>query len=371
MNIVFTVNNPFVKYAAVCMSSIFKNLNLQDTHLGELAQKYDNGDLNIHIFNDGLESETEKKLRDLQEDLSTIMPFNLIFHTLNDSDFKGFPFFNRYRNYLIYYRLKIAEVLPKAQRALYLDADTLVNCDIRELYTIDLDNKVLGAVKDFGAFYKERILPTKSKNGTPYDFSSHDFYFNSGVLLIDLQKWREENIEAKCLEFLRTYYTKCPDQDALNAVCKENIKEIDFAYNCMIPKNKYLLFQQDTQDKKMSLSYEKYKEVVNNPKIIHYYIKPWVTPYKYGLLDANFNPIEPPNGNLWWECAAQTKPFWSELEKIKNDIDNIPPKQIQKYIQKEKTNRWLEKQPLWYRKAREFIRHPYKVTKRAISGNPL
>lgn len=370
MHIVFTVNDPYVKYASVCIVSIIKNLNLQDKALEEASREYENGEINIHILSDGLSSETEKKLEELHKDLSSIAPFKLTLHTLSDIEFRGFPFFGSFKNYLIYYRLKIGTIFPNAKRALYLDADTLVNSDIRELYTKDLEGKVLGVVRDCN--YKKHLkrgYKTIKKGGAPYrlgDFS--DFYFNSGVLLFDLQKYKEENIEEKCREFLNTYKTQFPDQDALNVACANCVKELPYIYNCFIPKSVYLLFNSTTQDKDFYLSYKEYQEALKNAKVIHLGAKPWITPYKWGLLNENFELVEYPYRAAWWEYAKETKPFWEELGKIKEDIDNLSTEAIKRYVFLEKRNRELAKKPKWYVKSREFLRHPHKVVGRKIKA---
>lgn len=81
----------------------------------------------------------------------------------------------------MYYRYLFADMLPKTvTRLIYLDADIICKGNILPLWQTDLQGKVLGAVRDWGeAKSCDRI---GLKNGR---------YFNSGVLLLDLTKWRQ------------------------------------------------------------------------------------------------------------------------------------------------------------------------------------
>ncbi|MGO2195902.1 MAG: glycosyltransferase [Lactococcus lactis] len=91
-----------------------------------------------------------------------------------------------------YYRLFIADIFKGYNgRVLYLDCDTVIVDDIQELMTLDLSNNVIAALKDaFSRHYRKNI-----------ELKDNDIMFNSGVMLIDLKKWREENIENRIIVF--------------------------------------------------------------------------------------------------------------------------------------------------------------------------
>lgn len=120
----------------------------------------------------------------------------------------------------VYYRMFAGSLLPNScDRVLYLDCDTIIINNIDELFDLDLDSAIIGAVND-------AIPEPGEKLGvTPY--------FNSGMLLINLRRWREEQIENKCLHFLATESDRisCPDQDVLNAVLCKQWKKIDAKFN--------------------------------------------------------------------------------------------------------------------------------------------
>ncbi len=142
------------------------------------------------------------------------------------------------------YRLLLPGLLPQnVDKILYLDADTLVEGDIRPLYKINLKNNFLAAVGDAGA--RERK--------TQLGFTEQEKYFNAGVLLMNLREIRKAQLQRVWLEHVNgTQYT-WPDQDILNITCKGRVSFVNIIYNTFGSDNP-----------------------VKHPKIIHYTVqKPW------------------------------------------------------------------------------------------------
>ncbi len=122
---------------------------------------------------------------------------------------------------------------------MYLDADILVLDDLESLWETDLEGAVVGAVLDG--------LDPKLKHGDPgfEEVPRVQDYFNSGVLLIDLGRWREERISERALELLINHpQSLFSDQDALNIVCDGRWKKLDPRWNF-----------QDYYEKKENLGY--------------------------------------------------------------------------------------------------------------------
>lgn len=124
-------------------------------------------------------------------------------------------------------RIVLPRVLPvTCGRALYLDGDILVLDALEELWNIDLGDAVLGAVPDY---YQDSV----ASNG-PSATSGPQVkrYFNAGVLLIHLAKWRNERLSEKALEYLDRFPTaEYSDQDALNSVCNGQWKVLEPTWN--------------------------------------------------------------------------------------------------------------------------------------------
>jgi len=114
-----------------------------------------------------------------------------------------------------YLRLRIAELLPgTVGRVLYLDPDIIVTGDLTELFEMDLLEFALGAVPDTFVEVYRRDIRAKIA------LAANVRYFNSGVLLIDLPRWRSLNIGARAMDYCRSNRDSITlhDQCALNHV---------------------------------------------------------------------------------------------------------------------------------------------------------
>ncbi|WP_170924757.1 glycosyltransferase family 8 protein [Candidatus Enterococcus clewellii] len=166
-----------------------------------------------------------------------------------------------------YFRISLPSLLKEYsyKKILYIDADTLVLDDIRELYDSPLHNKVIGAVID----------PGQTKALDRLGIHSTDYYFNSGVMVVDLEKWREQNITEKTLNFLTEHGDRIlyHDQDALNAVLYEQWAPLHPKWNMQTS----LIFERHPAP---TNEYEQlYKDGIAAPSIIHFtgHDKPWNT----------------------------------------------------------------------------------------------
>ncbi|HEX7757694.1 MAG TPA: glycosyltransferase family 8 protein [Niabella sp.] len=157
-----------------------------------------------------------------------------------------------------YLRIFAPYVVPEeAEKIIYLDVDTLVQADISDLLNIDLQHYLFGAILDV----QETVscswagIPNYKELGIPADTK----YFNSGVLLINAQRWRKEQVAQRVMKALHENreYVNYADQYGLNVVLYNQWLEIDPEWNNFA-----------------------FKEI-ENPKIIHFLdIKPIFTTYK-------------------------------------------------------------------------------------------
>lgn len=133
----------------------------------------------------------------------------------------------------IYFRLLAPGLLPDTVRkAIYLDADTLVLDDIAPLWRTSLGGKALAAAQDTGFLSLEHAWFPCEELG----LSPAGKYLSSGVLLMDLGRWRQERLAEKVLAFLRSSKHKLsfPDQDALNVVFAGQWRELHPRWNLML-----------------------------------------------------------------------------------------------------------------------------------------
>ncbi|PEG96303.1 glycosyl transferase family 8 [Lactobacillus sp. UMNPBX9] len=138
-----------------------------------------------------------------------------------------------------YFRLLLPELLPDVKRILYLDVDMLILDSLGELYRTDLENNILGVVRDFPfTNYKDY------KDSWSY-FLLGKFgnrYFNSGMLLMDLVAMRENNIVRRFMEFIlkTSQHYLLGDQDAFNIFFFYNVKILEDRYNYIAENQKIL-----------------------------------------------------------------------------------------------------------------------------------
>ena len=182
----------------------------------------------IHILNNGLSKES-------MDNLSLYSKENVEIQFVNLSE-KIKPFEESlkevyYFKMQVYFRLFIASMFPQYDKVLYLDCDTIILSDIASLFNINLDGNILGATMDqiiaVTDLLKEYALKAVGVH--------YKQYFNSGVLVIDAKKFRDEHIEKQFIHLITTYNFDviAPDQDYLNYLCRGRVKYFDKNWNKM------------------------------------------------------------------------------------------------------------------------------------------
>jgi len=178
----------------------------------------------VHILDGGLAAATAARLEALA---GRIHPgCQLERHAVSTEKFAGFrPGIGNSRMY--YARLGIGSFVS-AGRALYLDADVVVIGPLDRLWDLDLGDKMILAVKDRKIAHLRDDCPwplTEAAGQLPY--------FNTGVLLIDLDRWREEGTEARAMELAGEAGMACRwyDQTVLNFLLRERIGPLPEKWN--------------------------------------------------------------------------------------------------------------------------------------------
>jgi lipopolysaccharide biosynthesis glycosyltransferase len=167
----------------------------------------------------------------------------------------------------IYMRLFIANFLPKdVQRVIVTDVD-MINCrDLADLYNTDLNGYILGAVQD------PRVKTLDCdwggiKNYKKLGLDGSAKYFNSGLMLVDLERWKAFDVGVKTLHCIANNkkYAGFPDQYGLNVVTAGRWMELPYAWNhfaCFDEGTPYQLHFVDRKPIYQSYSYNKaYKDL--------------------------------------------------------------------------------------------------------------
>jgi lipopolysaccharide biosynthesis glycosyltransferase len=152
-------------------------------------------------------------------------------------------------NLCTYLRLLVAELLPPdVSQAIYLDADTIVVRNLEELWATPLDVQYCAAAQDafvpvldpertFSHPIHSMTLPDENPLPIPnyqeLNLDPSAPYFNAGVMLVNVERWRKENVARRAIQVLRDNAGKVRywDQYALNIVCYGEWKMLDPRWN--------------------------------------------------------------------------------------------------------------------------------------------
>ncbi len=180
-----------------------------------------------------------------------------------NSHFENFCMKQNHISIAACYRYLIPILDFEYNKGIYLDCDIVVLDDIKELYNIDLKNNYLAGTDDFLKKKHLRLI-------------SVDRYFNSGVLLLNLKKLKEDNISFKLFETTKALKDKIKylDQDILNIVLKNSVSFLPIRWGITAPPFRKKI-------KSNFLSQKEILEAVYDPAIVHFTgpDKPWTIPY--------------------------------------------------------------------------------------------
>lgn len=183
-----------------------------------------------------------------------------------------------------YFRLLIPKILPgKIEKVIYLDCDLIVDEDIGKLWDIEIKDNYLLAVPEMHRDCLYASSPCGIKFYKELGIEPHSRIFNSGVLVINVKKWRQDNIANRIMDYLVEYkeHIRWNDQDGMNGILAGKYGELNPRWNLLTQ----LLYEYSSW-KTSPLDKDSYNKTVRNPYIIHFNTnsKPWqkgnIHPYK-------------------------------------------------------------------------------------------
>ena len=250
--IAMATDNNYIYPTIVAMTSILEN-------------KKESTYLDFHIMISG---QVSKENRDRLKKLSSLYKgCSVELINLKDKFSNAYAGVGNFQG-AAYYRLLLPSILNGYDKILYLDVDIVVRKDLWEMYSIDLKDEYVGAVKDIGhQMYGGRDYAHK------LGIKNLKQYINSGILVMNLRKMRKDNMEKKFSDFIPKLKSRgllYPDQDVLNATCYNKIKFISPEYNTM----QNLTYIKDARG---IYSAQEWKKACVDPAIVHYTspAKPW------------------------------------------------------------------------------------------------
>lgn len=220
---------------------------------------------------------------------------------------EGFPVFGHI-SIATYFRLLFPAALPHAiRKVLFLDADMVITDSLRPLWNVALGDAPVAAVHDHSqVFHCGRM-------GIPLEMG----YFNAGVLLINLEQWRQTEVMTEGLAFARDNPEKIVnwDQDVLNHLFRGRWLHLPERWNAC-PHLWGLNKSVDASDEALSASE---REARDTPAIIHFaggggLVKPW----SYHSIHPMRHLYREAIGRTPWASTpleSQPQPTWKQRLK--------------------------------------------------------
>ncbi len=220
------INKPKIPIFFACDANYLKYLAVTVKSLDEYASE--DYHYEVRVLTEGFDGVDTSRLTEMPLK-HTSVEFVNVTHLVEGIRERLLEVLRDYYSESIFYRIFIPSLFPELKKAIYLDCDIVLNDDIAKMYNTDIGDNILGAVNDesvtltpeFISYVNEVIGVSEKK------------YINSGVLLINCEKFREEQIEEKMLSLIEKYNfrTVAPDQDYLNYLCKDKIYYFSLGWN--------------------------------------------------------------------------------------------------------------------------------------------
>ncbi len=211
IHICFASDNNYVPFLGTAILSILKSSAPDDSFL-------------FHILDNGISAESRKEIESLQ----SIRSFDIEFIKTDTSKFRDCVLSEKRLTTAIFCRYFIPEYI-KEDKVIYLDCDIMARSSLSELWNTDLEDSYVAGTPDYHVMKNGKF---GGLFGGKLDLSE---YINSGVLLINCRKWREDGLPARMLELTvkNSAMLKFPDQDIINFVCQGRKKIIPHSWNVM------------------------------------------------------------------------------------------------------------------------------------------
>ncbi len=269
INVIYYSDTKYMPYMMTSIYSIKKN-------------KYFYTRYNIYVIAEGFNYLDKQKLKSFENNSIKI---HIIPAKEQNLDYIHLGRFQPFKPAM--QKIFIPEYLKDVNKAIYLDADTIVQKDLIGLYNKDVKDVYIAASRDGLMFmYPEHIEEVGLK--------WRNFYFNSGVMLLNLQKMREDDFVKQSIKYFHTHQEVFADQDILNVVSKNKVKEISYKYNCnstFFEENDAKFLSKFFNEEVPANSQEVYKNAV----ILHFAgHKPWTEWFVHPYLKP-----------LWWQYAKE------------------------------------------------------------------
>lgn len=268
MNVVYATDINYVPIMGTSICSLFENNK-------ECEQ------INVFILEDNIGDFEKEKLILFAKKYGRNIFFYSVNNLIQKFERSGMTKYNG--SYACYIRLYVGELLQDIDKCLYLDCDTLIMGTLNNLYSLDLEKFHVGLAIDCNHNDANKAIKK----------SCEAKYFNSGVMLINLKRWRDDKLfdkflcASKEIDLSKTLTNS--DQELINYLLDKSILTISLKYNLgsyfriRAKQNLRWIIQ---KNEKAFYSSEEIMEANRNPIILHFTGGSWGRPWFSNSIDA-------------------------------------------------------------------------------------
>lgn len=208
INVGFCIDDNYLMPACIMIKSMLDNNRAENIH--------------FYTISNDLSENTQKCLKELITEKNSEIEF---IELPNDiiSVFSGINIEVSHISKATFYRLAIPYFLPvDVDKFIYTDCDVLIRGSIEALFELELNTKCIAGVKDVNAEYFAKKINVSR-------------YINAGVLLIDINKWKQLYDFEQLMKKVKTICSEnnllMGDQDIINILFDNDIIYIEDRYN--------------------------------------------------------------------------------------------------------------------------------------------
>ncbi|KIL35400.1 glycosyl transferase family 8 [Cohnella kolymensis] len=289
LSVVYSSDNNYAQHVGVSMLSLFEN----NKHFGIIQ---------VYLIENHISSDNKQQLNSICRNYGRSIKY------IDFGEFSDKLKLNIGNSISInsYARLFLSSVLH-VDKVIYLDCDSIINESLSELWDTDISNYHAAGVCD--TVSDDTKLRIK--------LGANHSYINAGMLLINLKKWRESDIENQFLEFIRSYSGKVfhHDQGTINGVLYDKILLLHPKFNAMTT-----IFTMTREEMMRYYGMKSYysdaelKQAAIRPVFVHFtpafVNRPWIKGSKHPLVSLykhylNMSPWK--DADLWNDSRGQAE----------------------------------------------------------------
>lgn len=283
MNILYTSSDQFSYPGLISIQSLLENNMNED-------------EIKIYYIENDISFENKKRI------IEVVLKYNRTIEFISLPDMSNYSSGILRTNSVVYSYCFIQEILPNnIEKVLLIECDTIVLKPLKDLYNTELQNYYVAAADDIKSKWYKKAL----------SLNENSPYFNTGIMLFNLKKIREDEMTKKILGVITMKNSKLfyEVQDELNIAYKEKVKILPPKYNCTTA-----LFIYDYKNmiryRRPSSCFSKteYIEAIESPYIVHFTTnqiiqsRPWIEncqhPFKKIYMDIR-KRVSDGNDKLW------------------------------------------------------------------------